>query len=153
MQFEHVVAPASKRAKLARSAAARSAVRAAKRALECVNLMDGEYILDMVITEIESQLAELDDETTDTTEEYNDIIKTLKLLEMQWKNKFAGETNKTATFTCAICLVDQPLSTLRLFVPCGHGFCATCTEATQQQDILACPNCRGPIASVLKAYV
>ena len=74
----------------AKSAEARAALRAAIRARECVNSMDGEYITESVIDEIEKQMQEMkEDEEACTIEEYDDIIKTSKVLETFYKNKAA----------------------------------------------------------------
>jgi hypothetical protein len=79
------------------------------------------------------------------------------------KDQATGEAIKTEAFTCCICFIKHPLSTLRLIVPCGHGFCVTCTSnleanitfarRARKQDIPGCYNCRGQVTAVLKAYL
>jgi len=149
--FSHPMPVTQQNQKHAKSAAAHGALRGAKRAREFVNTISGVYISSSPIDEVKKQLDEIDkDKNADNIEEYDDIIKSLKVFEMQCKNKFAGEVNTTGTFCCAICFVNRPIKTLRLLVPCGHGFCDTCTSRLTENT---CPNCRGLIASIFKAYV
>jgi hypothetical protein len=77
----------------AKSAEARAALRALVRATDsayCMNVIDDFERSKAVnaITEFNSQLDELDKDARDT-EEYDDIIKTLKVLETFYKNKAA----------------------------------------------------------------
>jgi hypothetical protein len=105
----------------------------------------------------------LDRDTAVETKEYDIIIDRLKQLEVESKKKATGEANKTEAFTCSICFNKQALSTLRLIVPCGHGFCDICTSnleaniifarRARNPDIPGCYNCRGQVTSVLKAYL
>ena len=152
-----------------KSVAAYIAGHAALRAAQRVNWMKMDP--EMEICKLQQQLKELgDDADLKTTEEYDCILQRFLQLEHQCKekvqtemNKAAKEANKTEGFTCAICFAKQPLSTLRLLVPCGHGFCVTCTSklesditrarSAQEQDIPGCFNCRGQVTSVLRAYL
>jgi hypothetical protein len=141
---------AQKNPKRIKSAEARAAVRGAKRALEFANTIYGQYISSALIDEVEGQLDEIDENKNTIIEEYDDIIKSLKAFEMYCKTKYTEEANETMTFFCAICLVNQPINTLQLLVPCGHGFCNTCISKMKTNN---CPNCRRVTDSVLKAYV
>ena len=137
-----------------KSVAAHVAGRAALRAAQRVSWMRMDP--EMEICKLQQQLKELGDSANlKTTEEYDCILQRFLQLEHQCKekvqtemNKAAKEANKTEVFTCAICFAKQPLSTLRLLVPCGHGFCASC-----MCNIHICPNCRGPKTSVLATFL
>jgi rubrerythrin len=145
--------------------AAHVAGRAALRAAQRVSWMRMD--IEMEICKLQEQLKELNEDTAvETTEEYDYIMKRFMQLENQSNekatnetNKAAKGTNKTEAFTCGICFAKQPLSTLRVLVPCGHGFCATCISAldantrAQGQNICFCPNCRAPINSGLQAFL
>lgn len=77
----------------AKSAEARAALRALVRAIDSADCMNALDILerlkaDKAIAEFEKQLDELDEDANDT-EEYDDIIKTVKVLETFYKNKDA----------------------------------------------------------------
>ncbi len=136
-------------------------VRAAARAVERANFMSEDA--EMEIFYLKNQLEELNEDTAVEAKEYDIIIDRLKQLEVESKKKATEEANETETFTCPICFNKQALSTLRLIVPCGHGFCDTCTSNLQaniifarrarNQDIPGCYNCRGQVTSVLKAYL
>lgn len=136
--------------------AAHAAGRAALRAAQRVSWMRMDP--EKEICKLQEQLKELDDDTAVlTTEECDYIMNRFKQLENQSNDKAGYETNKatkdankTEKFTCGICFAKQPLSTLRLLQPCGHGFCASCT-ANMQANI--CPNCRGPKTSVLATFL
>ena len=113
---------------------------------------------EMEICKLQDQLKELnEDAAVETAEEYDYIMKRFKQLENQSNEKAANETNKavidankTEKFTCGICFAKQPLSTLRVLQPCGHGFCASCTGNIEAN---ICPNCRGPKTSVLATFL
>jgi len=136
--------------------AAHTAGRAARRAAQRVSWMRMDP--EMEICKLQEQLQELVDDTAVlTTEECDYIMNRFTQLENQSNDKATNETkkaakdaNKTEKFTCGICFAKQPLSTLRLLQPCGHGFCASCT-ANIQANI--CPNCRGPKTSVLATFL
>lgn len=137
---------------IAAQVAGRAALRAAQRASWM--RMDPE----MEICKLQEQLKELNADTAlETTEEYDYIINRFTQLGNQSNEKAANETNKAATeanktnkFTCGICFANQPLSDLRLIVPCGHGFCVSCTGNLQAN---ICPNCRGPKTSVFGTFL
>jgi len=113
---------------------------------------------EMEICKLQEQLRELNADTAlETTEEYDYIITRFTQVGNQSNEKAANETNKAANdankfekFTCGICFAKQPLSTLRVLQPCGHGFCASCTDKIPAN---ICPNCRGPRTSVLAAFL
>ena len=90
-------APDSKLQKSAKSAEARAAVRAVVRArayARCSYYIDSIDIENSneALEEVKRQLDELDkDEKVQTTEEYDEVIKTLKLIETQYKDKAAKE--------------------------------------------------------------
>lgn len=90
-------APEAPDTKLQKSAAARAAVRAVVRArayARCSYYIDDIDIENSndALEEIRRQLDELDnDERVVTTEEYDYVIETLKLIETQYKDKAARE--------------------------------------------------------------
>ncbi len=136
--------------------AAHAAGRAALRAAQRVSWMRMDP--EMEICKLQEQLKELHEDTAVlTTEECDYIMNRFMQLENQSNEKAANETNKAAKdanktekFTCGICFAKQPLSTLRLLQPCGHGFCASCTDKIEAN---ICPNCRGPKTSVLATFL
>jgi hypothetical protein len=137
--------------KCAKIEMARAAIRSARRAKECANIMPNVWIMDAPVDLMEDHVDELEDKEEDINlEELDDIIKSLKAFELHCKTKYAEKENKTATFFCPVCFVNKPIKTLHLLVPCGHGFCDTCTTQNKTNN---CPNCRRVTDSVLKAYV
>ena len=139
-----------------KTVAAHVAGRAALRAAQRVSWMRMDA--EMEICKLQDQLKELNAETVlETTEEYDYILNRLMQIENQSNEKVVYETNKAARdankreqFTCGICFAKQPLSTLRVLQPCGHGFCASCTDKIEAN---ICPNCRGPKTSVLATFL
>ena len=113
---------------------------------------------EMEICKLQEQLNELlDDTAVQTTEECDYIMNRFMQLEnysngeaAKQTNQAAKDANKTEKFTCGICFAKQPLSTLRVLQPCGHGFCASCTDKIEAN---ICPNCRGPKTSVLATFL
>ena len=136
--------------------AAHGAGRAALRAAQRVSWMRMDP--EMEICKLQDQLKELiDDKALETSEEYDYIMNRFMQLENQSNEKAAKRTNQAAKeanmfekFTCGICFAKQPLSTLRVLQPCGHGFCASCTGKIEAN---ICPNCRGPKTSVLATFL
>ena len=142
--------------KTLKTIAAQVAGRAALRAAQRVSWMRIDP--EMEICKLQEQLKELNADTAlETTEEYDYIINRITQVGNQSNEKAANETNKAAKdanktekFTCGICFAKQPLSTLRVLQPCGHGFCASCTGNIEAN---ICPNCRGPKTSVLATFL
>ena len=145
---------AFERDKNKKASAAHVAGRVALRAAQRVSWMRMDP--EMEICKLQEQLKEVNqDADLETTEEYDYILNRFMQLEKQSNEqatavtkKAVEDANKTEKFTCGICFAKQPLSTLRVLQPCGHGFCASC-----MCNIHICPNCRGPKTSVLATFL
>ena len=88
-------APEAKLQKSAKSGAARVALRAVLRANNCVNstqfMMTCEkQCRESAFKDFKRQLDEMDKDETVDTEEYDDVIKTMKLLETHYKKEAFG---------------------------------------------------------------
>ena len=135
---------------------ARVAGCAALRAAQRVSWMRMDA--EVEICKLQQQLKEMNEDTAvETTEEYDYIMNRFMQVENYSNGEAAKRTNQDAKeanmfekFTCGICFAKQPLSTLRVLQPCGHGFCASCTGKIEAN---ICPNCRGPKTSVLATFL
>ena len=90
-----ISAPDAKLQKSAKSGEARAALRAAQRAGTCVDctklmLSDETKCRESAFKDFKRQLDEMDKDETVDTEEYDDVIKTMKLLETHYKKEAFG---------------------------------------------------------------
>ena len=138
---------------------------AARRALRAARRADGRFQAvdeDDEVDKLEEQLNDLDYESDlDTTEEYDIIKNRCRRIQVQYNGLAAVDANKELSFACAVCFDNCNITCLRIITPCGHGFCYECTDKlVAAAELLGapnpaqacCPTCRGPIASVIKAY-
>ena len=153
----------AKRMKPDKSTAKNAAHRALRAAARANARM--EAVSDNESNEIETLKGQLDDldygSDLDTTEEYNIIKNRCTRVKVHCNRMAAVESNKTITFACAVCFDNCEIVSLRIITPFGHGFCEQCTDKVQaaaarprspEAPEAGCPTCRGPIASVIKAY-
>jgi len=143
----------AKRARDRMSLAASTAGRAAVRAIARWNGVTDDDEVDT----LKAQIAELDDESDeDSAAEYAIIQSRFEALAAEYNVKATEQANAELKFACAICFENRDMHTLRIVAPCGHGFCLECAEthmgvAAAAQADPVCPNCRGPMTSVLTA--
>jgi len=151
----HIVPLASiaKKARMDKSLAASTAGRAAVRAIARWNGVTDDDEVDT----LKAQIAELDDESDeDSAAEYAIIQSRFEALAAEYNVKATEQANAELKFACAICFENRDMHDLRIVAPCGHGFCRECIEthmgvAAAAQADPVCPNCRGPMTSVLTA--
>lgn len=136
--------PDFKRAKHAKLAEVRVALRAAERASWIGNIYEVKYLQEQVD-------AIHRDALVDTHAEVDLIIQQLNQRAANDRRKAADAANKTEAFTCCVCMDRSPLSELRLLMPCGHGFCEPCMRAVHVQPL--CPTCRKTINNVIRPYI
>ena len=137
----------AQRARERLSRAASTAGRAAQRAIARYDAVTDADEVDILYAQIKALDEESDEESA---KEYAIIEARFKALAADYNAKRAMRANEELDFACAICFENRKMDTLRIF-PCGHGFCAGCTDAVVASTQPTCPNCREAFASVITA--
>jgi len=144
--------PASKRAKTDPMAEVRAAMREAERAEWVGDIYEIKYLKEQVEHLRCTEPVSKDHELALITQQ-------LKAKAARDRQKAAGKTNSTETFTCSICMERLSLQYLHVNVPCGHGFCKTCIAkpcipaGAPAAPGTQCFSCRRNVASVMQTYI